>query len=126
MTTNAGEIANTYPLKSGRRDRIQLHADIPIGGSGVVGTVVVDDPAITAAHGTAGQYTFTYPKAPSGRVLSIVLQSPASTVKTAWVTAFSPTAGTGTIVIGNGGGTATDPASGDVVYLTLELETRTD
>ncbi len=125
MAINAGE-ANNYPLKSGKRDRFQLHADIPIGGSGAVGTVVADDPAITAAHGSAGQYNITFPKAPSGRVLAVTLFSPASTVKTAWVTAFSPTAGTGTIVVGNGGGTPTDPNSVDVIYLTLELETRVD
>ena len=125
MAINAGE-ANMYPLKSGKRDRIQLHADVLIGAAGVVTSSVVDDPAIVVTHGTAGQYTFTCPKAPTGRVESITLFSPASTVKTAWVTAFSPTAGTGTIVVGNGGGTATDPASLDIIYLVLEFETRVD
>lgn len=125
MATNAGE-ANNYPLKSGKRDRFQLHADIVIGGSGAVTSAGGDDPAITAANGGTGVYTFTFPKAPTGRVLSIVVQSPAGTVKTAWITAFSPTAGTGTLNTGNGGGTATNPATSDVIYLTLELETRVD
>jgi len=125
MASNAGE-AYSNVLRSGKRDRVQLHADIPVGVTGAVGALVADDPAITVAHGTAGQYTFTFPKAPSGRVLSLVVQSPLGTVKTAWVTAFSPTAGTGTIVTGNGGGTPTDPSLSDVIYLTLELETRAD
>ena len=125
MATNAGE-TNNFQLNSGKRSRVQLHADIVIGGSGAVTSAGGDDPAITAANGGAGIYTFTFPKAPTGRVLGVTLNSPAGTVKTAWVTAFSPTAGTGTINVGNGGGTLTNPATSDVIYLTLELETRAD
>ena len=124
MAINAGEsYANI--LKSGKRDRLQLHVDITFG-SGVVGSILGDDPAITAANGGTGIVNITFPKAPSGRIQSIVLFSSASTVKTVWVTNFSATAGTATIVTGNGGGTATNPASSDNMYVTIELETRVD
>lgn len=124
MTTTADAIPG-YPLRHARRDILHMEFTQTIGASGAVGALDKDDPAVTVTkEGGTGTYSMTYPKAAKGRLFWSLI-SPAATVKTAWITAFDPTAGTATLVTGNGGGTATNPADGDKIQFFLTLDSRT-
>jgi hypothetical protein len=127
MTTIAGNIAAQYPVKGAppKGDRLQLSLDVSIGASGAIGTLTADDPGITATkNGGTGDYTFGFPTAPKGRIGAIYVVSAAGTIKGLGVVSFDPTAGTLNMVTHNGGGTATNPASGDVIHVELWLDTR--
>lgn len=121
MTAAAADMA-PYPFKHARERAIVLEFSQTIGAVGAVGALDKDDPAVTVAKDAgAGEYDITFPTAQKAR-LYWSLESPLGTVKTAWITALSATAGTATLITGNGGGTATDPASGDKIHVMLVLE----
>jgi hypothetical protein len=125
MTAVAGDIAD-YPLRSVKRDRTILCADQVIGAAGAVGTLTADDPGVTVAKNAGtGVYDITFPKAIRATI-DVSLYSPAGTVKTWWIVAMSASAGTAQIAIGNGGGTATNPASADVLGIVFTLDKRSD
>src|SRR5678809_1457630 len=116
MSVTAGD-AVAWDLKSGKFDRIHLRMRATIGAAGAVGSPLTsqDDPNMSVTHGSAGVYTLVFPPGVDADAeLDVSFVSAAGTVKTVWVTAFSPTAGTASVTFGNGGGTATDPANGDV------------
>ncbi len=96
--------------------REQISGRVTIGGSGAVASQS-NLPDIGVARTGAGTYsiTFTIP-APDWEFYPGI-KSAAGTVVTASLTAESPTAGTATLVTRNAAGTATDPASGDVIFL---------
>lgn len=96
-----------------------------IGGTGAVGTTVTGSMEGVALTRTgAGTYTVVYPAALVGAIIPYVAKSAAPTVFEVSVTARSLTAGTATIVFANAAGTATDPASGDVVGLFFALRSK--
>ena len=126
MTQVAGDIAS-YPMKSGKRDRMVLLARQVIGAAGAVGALTSDDPGITVAKNAGtGVYDITFPKAIAATVSVKALYSPAATVKTWWLVALDASAGTAQIAIGNGGGTATNPASADRLDIEFLLDMRSD
>jgi hypothetical protein len=100
------------------------HVTTITGGAGAVGSQDTDDPNLTVAKNAGtGLYDITFPKGQKARVYAIVL-SPAGTVKTWYLTALSATAGTAQIQLGNGGGTATNPAASDQIFLYIRVESR--
>lgn len=126
MTAIAGDVPH-YPMKCGKRDRLELLAKQVIGAAGAVGALTADDPGITVAKNAGtGVYDITFPKAIAAQVGVRALYSPAGTVKTWWLVAYSASAGTAQIAIGNGGGTATNPASSDEIHLEFMLDMRSD
>lgn len=125
MTNVAGDTPH-WSLRSAKRDRLVLCSEQTIGAAGAVGAPVTDDPGFTCAkNASAGTYDLTFPKAQRAN-LQVMLVSPAGTVKTVWIAALSASAGTAQIVCGNGGGTATNPASSDVILFELLLDMRAD
>lgn len=125
MAQYAADVSD-YPLLSGKRDRIVLSADQTIGAAGAVGAIVKDDPGITVAKaGGTGTYDITFPAAPAGRLIAS-LTSAAGTVSQYSIAAFSATAGTAQVITRAPAGTATNPASGDVLSLVLVLDSRSD
>lgn len=125
MTAVAGDMP-VYPVKSAKRDRVIVCAEQTLGASGAIGALVTDDPAVVLTKGATGIYTMVFPKAPRVNI-QITLKSAAGTIKTVWFhAAIDAAAGTAGFTTGNGGGTAADGASGDVIYLELLLDTRSD
>jgi hypothetical protein len=125
MTAVAGDVPH-WPGRCAKRDRLHIGATQAIGAAGAVGTLTADDPGVTVAkNASAGTYDITFPKAQKARIFA-ELYSPAGTVKTHWWAAYDAAAGTAQLVIGNGGGTATNPASGDEIWLTFKLDMRAD
>jgi len=123
MSASAGDVP-AYDLKSARFDRVHMRMRATIGAAGAVPSPLTsqDDQNMSVTHGTAGVYALTFPPAADADAeLDVTFVSAAGTIKTAWVTAFSPTAGTASVTFGNGGGTATDPASGDTVTFAFVL-----
>lgn len=128
MSDHAGDIP-AYQFRCAHRDRVELECVATIGASGAVNAPLTsqDDPNMSVAHGATGVYNLTFPPAgDAGGVLDVTVVSPAGTVKGFGVTAFSPTAGTAQVVLNNGAGTATDPASADVLRFTITLNMRKD
>lgn len=116
-----------YCARSGKRDRLRLRAKQVIGAAGAVGALTADDPGITVAKNAGtGVYDITFPKAIAAEIAVKALYSPAATVKTWWLVAYDASAGTAQIAIGNGGGTATNPASADELHLEFTLDMRSD
>lgn len=125
MTTIAGDMPH-YSMRSAKRDRVVICAEQTIGASGAVGALVTDDPGVTITKNAgAGTYDIVFPKAIRAQIQASLV-SPAGTVKTCWVAALSASAGTAQLVCGNGGGTATNPASSDVLLLEFLLDMRSD
>lgn len=107
-----------YPCKyRGAGERRVICGHINIGAAGAVSSLT-DMPDCTAANGGTGVFSLTFPPAARGSI-QLTLESAAGTVKTVWLTARSMTAGTATIATGNGGGTATNPASGDIIHVKI-------
>lgn len=128
MTAVAGNIGAQYPLKTahgGKAERLLMTCQVTIGAAGAIGTVTGDDSGcnVTKNAGT-GDYTFSFPPAPAGKPGEVSILSPAGTIKGYGMIGFDPTAGTLEIVTHNGAGTATNPASGDVLYFEIWLDTR--
>lgn len=121
MTEYAGATAR-FTQQNIARESIRAIVKVTIGGTGAVSATSAPDPAFTVTRSTTGTYTLTYPKCVACTILH-GLYSPAGTVVTAYTTAKSATAGTATIVTSTVVG-ATDPASGDVLTLVFEMETR--
>jgi len=125
MTAIAGNIGAQYAKKTAKAERIDLHGHCPIGASGAVGTIVADDPAITLTkNGGTGDYTLAFPTAPLGRINALYVVSAAGTIKGLGVISFDATTGACNFITHNGGGTATNPANGDVVHFSVTLDAR--
>jgi hypothetical protein len=107
------------------RDVVTFRESISIGSTGAptFASGNSDDPGVTIARTSTGLYALTYPK--GKRVwIQITLVSPARTVVGAIVVAQDATAGTATFntLAGTNAAAVTDPASGDVVQLTITVE----
>jgi hypothetical protein len=130
MSTHAGSASNAAITKSRScRETVRFKAVVAIGSTGaptqgatVNGDPGYDDPAITVTRTSQGLYALTYPK---GRraFIRIGLYSPLLTVVGSVVTALSASAGTAsfTTLAGSNAAAVTDPASGDVLYLDIEV-----
>lgn len=125
MTDVAGDLPD-WPLLSAKRDRVVICAEQTLGASGAIGALVTDDPGVVLTKGATGIYTMVFPKAVRANI-QVTLKSAAGTIKTVWFhAAINAAAGTAGFTTGNGGGTAADGASGDVIYLELLLDQRSD
>jgi len=114
MTTTLGN-APRYALSALRPFRIYERCSFTIGSAGAVSASDVPDPGFTLANGGTGIFNFVFPKCVAANYI-VMLESPAGTVKTYWgSTALDAGAGTASFTTGNGGGTATNPASGDKI-----------
>ncbi len=122
------------PVMYATQTREVLSGRINIGGSGAV-TSLVNLPVLFIARTGAGTYAVTLCKDATSAASAAAtaygvndwevrpsLKSAAGTVVTVGVTAEAPTSGTMTLVTRNAAGAATDPASGDVVFLEVCTE----
>lgn len=125
MTAVSGDMS-VYPLLSAKRSRVVICVEQTLGASGAIGALVTDDNGVVLTKGATGIYTMVFPKAIRANI-QITLKSVAGTIKTVWFhAAIDAAAGTAAFTTGNGGGTAADAASGDVLYLELLLDMRSD
>ena len=101
---------------------IEMFCKVPIGATGAVGTLVKDAP-IDVTRDSTGVYSITFPKAADACV-RVAIVSPLSTVIHASVTATDGQAGTASFTTSPTGGTATDPASGDVLRIFIKARVK--
>jgi hypothetical protein len=116
-------LANTVqvPLRSNSAEKVLSGASIVCDGAGGVTSTTADDAKWTAVDGGGnGLLTVTFPAAATttGNRPHLDLKSAASTVTEAIFTAIDPEAGTATVRTSKAG-TATDPASGDIIFIEL-------
>lgn len=111
-----------YSLRHGNCDHALAKIKIVIGASGAV-TSSNGAPGVAATKNAGtGVYDLTFPKCPGITFTGWTLKSAAGTVKTLWLVAYDASAGTAQIAVGNGGGTATNPASGDEIHLNFDVQ----
>jgi hypothetical protein len=116
-----------FPGYAGQPFRRTWSAEIPIGASGATGTILQAPPAFAAAKNGTGVYDCTnlppwIASKGKGR-FRFGIYSPALTVFAAVVTAYNATNGTMTFKAVSAGG-ATEPASGDIIWVYFEGESR--
>lgn len=113
----------SHVKRSATVDTVSLHARVAIGASGAATTSRNPDSDFTCAKNGTGTYDLTFP-ASKNAWINLVLYSPALTVVTWVVTALDASAGTATIktLAGTNAAAATEPASGDNLYFTIDLE----
>lgn len=106
-------------------DVIRWVCEVPIGASGATGTLVNAPNRMTVAKNGTGVYDVAVmPITPAGKGrFSFGLYSPAGTVGSAFVTAYDGAAGTMSFTTAVGV-TATEPASGDKIWIFYEAEPR--
>lgn len=122
------------PVMYASQAREVMSGRINIGGTGAV-TSVVNMPGIFAVRSSAGVYAITLCRDTTSAATAaatafgvpdwevyLTLKSATPTVFTAQVTAEAATSGTMTIRTNNAAGAATDPASGDVIFLEICTE----
>lgn len=102
---------------------VRYHARVTIGATGAPTIAKNSDPGITISRSAAGAYSVTYPKGKTA-FPNVQLLSPAKTVVTSPLLTNSATAGTCTLKTLGGTNAAadTDPASGDEIHLTIDVE----
>lgn len=107
----------------GTTDTVSWTAEVPIGASGATGTLVFAPNGLAIAKNATGVYDVTgMPLTPAGKGrFRFGVYSPLLTVDNAVVTAYSGTAGTATIKT-TLAGVATEPASGDKIWIYFEGE----
>jgi hypothetical protein len=130
MATVIGQSAQ-YPLRASRKEKVMMTARVVIGAAGAVGTTSeYDDPGLSVVLNGAGTYDVTMPKCPGQVRVKLQVYSPLLTVVNAVVTAKDFAAGTmtfKTIAATSSSDTtpvATNPASGDEVWLQLCADLR--
>lgn len=115
-------IYNRYPTFSSKADHTLAALKITVGASGAVASYS-GTPGFTAAkNASTGVYDITFPPVPGiAPVGQPALKSAAGTVQQVFYVAIAAT-GTAQIQTDNGGGTATNPASGDEIYLHFDVQ----
>lgn len=121
-TQFATQLAQSFVRAKFCSDWVEMFCKVPIGATGAVGTLVKDAP-IDVTRDSTGTYSITYPKSADCEV-RVGIMSAAGTVVTANPTACDGTAGTATFVTRNAAGSATDPASGDVLLIFVKSRVR--
>jgi len=94
--------------------------DVVTYGASGAPTDSADHPSISTTRNSTGNYALKYPPC-ADFDLDFCIISATQAVSNVVITALNTTAGTATIVTTNAAGTATDPASGDVIHLNLSL-----
>jgi len=130
-TTHAGQEpnANKAHTASNRpvvcyRERVNIGASGAASQAATVGkSTGYDSNGFTCTKSTTGVYAVVFPKCRRA-FLSVTLYSPSLTVVGCVVTDLDATTGQATIktLAGTNAAVATEPASGDVLYISLDLE----
>lgn len=110
------------PARSVQRELTESISSIAIGAAGAVDSTIAGyrvSPEVVVANTGAGTFSITYAPCPNCTIHPFIELSPASTVVDAVLTAKSPTAGTATLAVKNAAGANTNPASGDLIGLTI-------
>lgn len=107
----------------GTTDTVDWTCEVPIGASGATGTLVFGPNGIAVAKSGTGTYDVTgMPLTPAGKGrFRFGIYSPLLTVDNAVVTAYDGTAGTMSFTT-VAAGVATEPASGNKVWVYFEGE----
>lgn len=119
MALSAGD-SELRPYRSHDRALTKQWARVTIGGSGVA-TVAASSSGFTCVRASAGVYTVGFRAGLDGLVPDVSIKSAAPTIFGWQWTAFDATAGTGTLRFNNAAGAATDPASGDVLGIKVDI-----
>lgn len=107
-----GALDNQYPLFCNNPDRVIQAFTLTFGASGAVGAITQGGAGWTFSKSGTGSYTVTFPKSVAAVITFGLFTT--TTGQKAFFTARNDTLGTGTIVIGTGGGLGTtDPNAGD-------------
>jgi hypothetical protein len=120
--SSAAGLCASFQERLTSRGWIQTDMVIYFGASSIT-AVVSDHPDIGAVRTGTGQLSLTFPPAVAARIYQTEIYSPGLTVIDSVVTAKTATAGVATHKVLNPAGAATDPASGDILTLRLELLT---
>ena len=117
MAQTARDLSATLVSSPDLQLRIQTNT-FAIGAAGAVDSTVAGYRASTGCTLTntgAGTYTGVFPACPNMVPFVFIAQSAAGTVVDAVATAYSATAGTIAFTTKAANGTATNPASGDII-----------
>lgn len=129
MTAPIADLDSGFPVKSLIPDVVHWWAAIPIGAAGATGTIKDAPQGFACAKSATGVYDVTgMPPCPATTTANskisflFQLQSPAATVTEA-IVSTAPNLSNGTVSFRTSkGGTATEPASGDIVYMHVWME----
>ena len=125
MASNWAREQASSPLQAASASSyIDFHAVVNIGATGAPTVAYKDAPCTSVTRTGTGAYTLTFPKGKYG-IVAVTLVSPAGTVRNAYLLTVGMSGATGvsTITTVNAAGAATDPASGDVMYLEFKVLT---
>ena len=119
----------SHVMASSARDVITFRERVAIGATGAasqgaaIGKSPGYDTAFTCTRASAGTYSLVFPIGKRAWI-NVALLSAASTVVTWVLTALDAAAGTATLVTlaGTNAAAATDPASGDALLITIDVE----
>lgn len=122
MATQLGSVS-MYRTYDGTHDTVRLRVQVNIGATGAP-TVVGRSDLIAVTRSGTGTYTATFPQMAAqatslGSFHPRVVLSAAKTVGTCIVTALDLGAGTASFTTALTGGTAADPASGDILEIVI-------
>jgi hypothetical protein len=109
------------PTRSTERELTLITSSVAIGAAGAVDSSITGyrvAPGVVMANTGTGTFSLVYPACPNATVLAFIEQSAAATVTEAILTAKSASAGTATVRTSKAG-TATNPASGDLVGIVI-------
>lgn len=126
MTAIAANALQKYELLAATRDTLMFRGKFTVGASGAINaSPIVDDPQLTLTKngGGNGWYDLTFPQGFEVDII-VSLYSPAKTVATSTITAYSSTAGTALFKVTNAAGTDTNPASSDEIRVQVYVKTR--
>lgn len=113
--------ANVNPVRSTERELTMLTSSVAIGAAGAVDSTIAGyrvAPGVTVANTGTGTFSVAYPAAPNATICAFIELSAAATVTEAILTAKAPSSGTATLRTSKAG-TATNPASGDLIGLVI-------
>jgi hypothetical protein len=125
MTKMAAEANCSSGRALSVRQVVELREIVSVGAAGAPTFAAndSDDPAVTIALGATGTYNITFP-AGKRAWIDVTLYSPAKTVVAWCISALNAGAGTATIktLAGTNAAADTNPASGDKLYISVEVE----
>ena len=118
LTSSAGLEATYWPrtVQSGWT----YARDVVTYGASGAPTDAPDHPSISTTHTATGTYNLTFPPC-ADFDFDFCIISPLLTISNVILTALNATAGTATFKTTNAAGSATDPASGDIIHYCLSL-----
>jgi hypothetical protein len=122
MTARFGEVPSRELLSA--REQTMLDMVAPIGASGAVGTLVKSAADLGLVRGATGTYAMTFPPSPGNVFIGVMCKSSTGAVSQAYLSALDAAAGTASFVLLGPTGAATDPASGDALYISVRGDVR--